>query len=422
MTLALALMPASALAQGPAASDADGAAMGWTLAAALLVLLAALPGLMLFQAGAARTRSILSVAVHGVAAVALASLAWAMAGYSLAFAPGSWWIGGAANLGLANLAGQRTGLRLSEPVFALFQTVLALLPPALLVGALAERVRLGWLILFVPLWTLIVYAPVARWLWSSWLADLGTRDFASGLAVHALAGVSALVLALLVGPREAMDARDRPTHSPLLRLLGAGLLWVGLLGLAGGSALGAGDDAAYAILNSHLAACAGALGWLGLATLMGERPGARALASGAVAGLAASASAAGFVGPVGAVAIGFLAVIACFFTARLVTARGIDDAGQVFAIHGVGGMAGALLLVPFAATILGGAGYAGGATLLTQSVAQIVGVATILLWAGLWTLLLALLVSIAVPMRVPAEIEAAGLDDAVHGERAWTHD
>jgi len=418
----LAAVPGPALAQGPAAPAADGADMAWILGATALVLLAALPGFILFHAGAVRARAALSVAVHVVVGVALASLAWAVAGYSLAFAPGSYWIGGGANVGFANLAGLRAGMTLSEPGFALFQTALALLPPALLIGAVAERVRLGWLALFIPLWTLIVYAPVARWLWSSWLADLGTRDFAGGLAIHGLAGVSALVLALLVGRREGGGAQARPGHSPLLRLAGAGLLWIGLLALAGGSALAATDDAAFALLNSHLAACAGALGWAGLASLTGGRPSASGLASGAIAGLVAAASAAGFMGAIGAIAIGFLGALACFLAARLVAARGIDDPGQVFALHGVGGLAGALLLVPLAAGALGGVGYAGEATLPSQLVAQLVGIATIILWGGVWTFLLALLVSIVTPMRVPVEHERSGLDEAVHGERAWMHD
>jgi len=420
MAMLVAAVPGPALAQG-AAADPNGAAMGWTMAAGILLLLAALPGLMLFHAGAVRPRAALSVAIHVALAGALASLAWALAGYSLAFAPGSAWIGGLANLGLANLAGLRTGLTLSEPAFALFQTALALLAPALLAGAFAERVRLGWLMLFVPLWVLAVYAPVTRWLWSSWLADLGTRDFAGGLAIHGLAGISALVLAVLVGPREG-DAPQRAAHSPLLRLAGAGLLWIGLLALAGGSALAADDDAAFALLNSHLAACAGALGWIALAALLGERPGARGLAAGAIAGLASAASAAGWLGGLGAIAVGFAGAVACCLAARLIAARGIDDPGRGIAIHGVGGVIGALLLVPFAAQALGGAGYADGASLASQFIAQLVGVATVLLWGGLGTLLLALLVSILVPMRVPAAAEQAGLDTAIHGEAAWTHD
>jgi len=413
--------PAPALAQG-VDSAVDGADMAWVMVAALLVLIAALPGLILFQAGAVRPRAALPVAVHVVAVVALASLAWAVAGHSLAFASGSYWIGSIAQLGFSNLTGLRAGMSISEPGFALFQTALALLAPALLAGAVAERVRLGWLMLFVPLWTLIVYAPVTRWLWSSWLADLGVHDFAGGLAIQALAGVSALVLALLIGRREDLSPLDRRARSPLLRLAGAGLLWIGLLGLAGGSALAANDDAAFALLNSHLAACAGAIGWLGLARLTGERTDAGSLASGAIAGLAAAASAAGFLGAIGAIATGFLAVTACFFAARLASARGIDDPAQVFAIHGVGGLAGALLLVPFASGALGGVGYAGDVTLVSQLVAQLVGMATIILWGGLWTLLLALLVSLLIPMRLPAAAEQAGLDAEIYGERAWTHD
>lgn len=421
MAMLAAAVPGPALAQG-VAGNPDGADMAWTMAAGILLLLAALPGLMLFHAGAVRPRAALSVAIHVALAVALASLAWAVAGYSLAFAPGSAWIGGVAHLGLANLAGLRTGLTLSEPAFALFQTALALLAPALLAGAFAERVRLGWLMLFVPLWVLAVYAPVTRWLWSSWLADLGTRDFAGGLAIHGLAGVSALVLAVLVGPREGDPASQRAAHSPLLRLAGAGLLWIGLLALAGGSALAADDDAAFALLNSHLAACAGALGWIALAALLGERPGARGLAAGAIAGLVSAASAAGWLGGLGAIAVGFIGAVVCCLCARLIAARGIDDPGQGIAIHGMGGVIGALLLVPFAAQALGGAGYADGASLASQFIAQLVGVATVLLWGGLGTLLLALLVSILVPMRVPAAAEQAGLDSAIHGETAWTHD
>ncbi|MBB5987205.1 ammonium transporter [Sphingobium lignivorans] len=406
----LALLAARpALAQPPGADSGDNA---WLLAASALVLLALLPGLALSWAGVVRGRNLLPVFTQGFASVAAVSLLWAVAGYSLVFAPGPSMIGGLQNLGLANLAELRLGTAVSEPVFALFHMILAALAPTLMVGALVERVRLGWLVPFLLLWSLFVYVPVARWLWGGgWLAQLGTLDYAGGIVIHTTAGISALLLAILIGKR-AYPAPVAP-HSPVLRLAGAGLVWVGWFGLTGGSALGASADAGFALLNTHLAAAAAALCWMAAERIRHGGTGLAGFPTGALAGLAAVTPAAGLIGPMGAIGLGALAGILCFVMADLVRRRlDIDDASNMFAVHGVGGMLGALLVAPLTAVALGGVGYGDDSGVLVQLVAQIVGVAAVLLWTTVVTLLLALVVSLFLPMRVPAEMERGTPDPA----------
>lgn len=402
--IAVSALSVPARAQVPLADTGDNS---WMLAAAAFALLVALPGLALRYAGRVRAGNMLSVFLHIFLIAAIASLLWALAGYSLVFSPGSSWIGGPFNLGLGNLSQVRAGTSVAEPVFVLFQMSFAILAPALTVGAVVERVRLGWLVPFMLLWSLLVYVPVARWIWGGgWLAQLGTLDFAGGIVVHGAAGVSALVLAILIGRR-----RGAGQSSPALGMAGTALLWVGWFGLSGGQALAASADAALAILNVHLAAAAAALCWAGLERLLLGKASAMGLATGAIAGLVTASPAAGLVGAIGAILLGVASSIACFFAARLIRHRyGIDDPLDVFAIHGVGGMLGALLLAPFAAAALGGVGYVEAGGMIPQLVAQFVGVGAVMLWSALWTLLLALAISLFVPMRVSADEELEGLD------------
>lgn len=417
--LAVLALPGAAHAQLPGVDSGDTA---WTLIAAVLILLACLPGLALFYAGRARTGNALAMLLHCAAVVATVSIGWALAGYSLAFAPGSALIGSVLNLGLANLSAVRAGTNIPEAAFVLLHMGLAMLAAALILGALAERVRFGWLLPFALLWSLIVYAPIAHWIWGGgWLAQHGTRDFAGGLVVQTTAGISALVLALLIGRRDVTNP-SRP-HSPLLTLTGAGLLWVGWLGLVGGATLSAGNDTAFAMLNTYLAAAAAALSWTAIEAFNAQRPSASGFATGLMVGLASISPAAGYIGAMSAIFLGVAASALCYGAARLVRTRlRIDDALHVFAVNGVGGMLGALLLAPLALTALGGVGYASGTGPFTQFVAQAVGLAAVALWSAVWTLGIGLALSLLVPMRVAPDSARKALDPANHGERGRDFD
>lgn len=411
--LLIAALPTPALAQVAAADSGDTA---WMILCALLLLLAALPGLMLRHAGQVNVRSALAVMTQGAAVVAIGSLLWAIVGYSIVYAPGSAWLGGGGNLLLANLGQLRDGLTVPESAFVLFQMALALLAVALLVGAVAERARMGWFILFAPLWMLLVYAPIAHALWAGgWLADLGVMDFAGGLTVHVTAGFSALALALIAGQR-----REPPLtgHAPLLTLGGGALMWVGLSGAVGGWALGATDDAATAILNHHFAACAAALAW-GLVDLaLTRKTSATGVLSGALAGIAAISASAALVGTGGAMLIGVIAAIVCRIGAGILDGR-IDDGASLFAIHGLGGLIGAILLPFFVLPLLGGVGFDVNISLSSALISQISGLAAVALWAMIGTSMAALIVSTMMPMRGPATDEADGLDIVQHGQQAW---
>ena len=418
-TAAATLMTSPVLAQPTIVADSGDSA--WILTASALVLLMTIPGLALFYGGLVRAKNVLSILMHCFVMTCTVSLIWAFFGYSLVFAPGGSWIGGIDNLGLANMAEIRDGTTLPESVYALFQMTFAIITPALVIGAFVERIRFGWVVLFSILWTIFVYLPVAHWVWGGgWLANGGTLDFAGGIVVHTTAGIAALVLAILIGKRRGFNKTLLTPHSPALTMTGAGLLWVGWFGFNGGSALAAGDGAAAAILNTHLAACAAALVWmmverakLGKATSIG-------IVTGAVAGLATITPAAGYIGPMGAVLLGGIAGVVCFYMVLMIKQRfQIDDSLDVFAVHGVGGMLGSVffpfLILPF----FGGPGFAAGSDLISQLFAQIFGVGVVAVYTGVVTWLIGFVISYAIPMRVSEEAEHDGLDVTSHGERGW---
>lgn len=395
---------------------ADSGDTGWMMVCALLVLLAAVPGLALRHAGLVNVRNALAAPAQAIAVAAGASLAWGMIGYSLAYAPGSVWLGGGTNLLLGGLGTLREGLTVPESAFVLFQMALAIFAACLLPGAMAERARIGWIAAFAPLWLLIVYAPIAHWVWSGgWLAQLGVMDFAGGLVVHGAAGFSALALLLILGRRRA--AAD-PGHAPVLGIAGSALLWIGWGGMVGGWALGATDDAASAILNAHFAACAGVLGWMLGDRLSGGHIKATGLISGALAGLVAVSASAALVGPGGAMLIGLIGAIVSRLGKGLLGSR-IDDAADIFVIHGLGGVAGVLALPLFVQPLLGGVGFEAGISLASALLAQAIGVAIVALWAMVGSAIVALLLSVLLPMRGTAQEEADGLDAVQHGQQGW---
>jgi len=424
--LPLALLPAVVAAQDGQIDVADSGDTAWILVSAAFVLLMTMPGLALFYGGLVRAKNFLSVMLQCGAVAAMASLLWIVTGYTLAFGDISGgWLGGGNAWMLINLGNVRESYTMPESAFALFQMTFAAITPALMVGAWVDRARFGWVMGFCALWSLIVYAPVAHWIWGGgWLSSkLGTLDFAGGIVVHTTAGISALVVALLLGRRQGFPKTLMLPHSPSLTMVGAALLWVGWFGFNGGSALAANDDAASAIINTHAAAATAALVWLLIEKFTVGKPTSVGFATGAIAGLATVTPAAGFISPGAAILFGAVAAGLCYPTIQLVKQKlQIDDSLDVFAVHGVGGMAGSLMLAVFLSADLGGTGYAEGMTMGSQFVGQIVGVGVTLLWSGIVSAIIAVAVSVLVPMRVDEDAEREGLDITSHGERAWEMD
>jgi ammonium transporter, Amt family len=373
--LTVAILAATTAANAQPVIIADSGDSAWVLSASLVALFALLAGLGM---GKPR-RGVLLLAT------AITSLVWAMAGYSLAFGEGSSLLGGMGNLGLTELADLREGTTLSEPVYVLFEMVFPIAAVALLSAQLAN-VRLAWSAAFVPLWSLLVYVPVARWMWGGgWLADAFALDFAGGLTLHVTSGFSALILAIIA--RHPAYEDDRSSANAVL-------MWVGFLALAGASALGAGVDAANAMIDVQIAASAGALVWV----MLDRNDWERSLACGATAGLAASASGAGFLGVYGGALSGICGAIAAWAAARATRRWFVHDSKNVFAMHGVAGLTGALTLPLFSLPVFGG-GIDGGQTVATQFVSQVMATASILLWTGGVTMVVALMVTMVVPMR-----------------------
>lgn len=421
-----AFVPTAALAQDGRLDVADSGDTAWLLTSSALVLLMAIPGLSLFYGGLVRTKNFLSVIIQCGAIVAMASMLWILVGYTLSFgAVGGGWIGGGNAWMLMNLGNVRDGTAVPESAYALFQMTFAAITPALMVGAWVDRVRFGWVVAFCSLWGLIVYAPVAHWIWGGgWLASsVGTLDWAGGIVIHTTAGVSALVIAVMLGKRKGFPQTLMLPHSPALTMAGAGLLWVGWFGFNGGSAVAANDDAAAAILATHAAAATAAMVWLLVERIKVGKPTGVGFATGAVAGLATVTPAAGFISPGSAILFGAAGAVVCFFAIQLVKQRlKIDDSLDVFAVHGVGGILGAILLGPFMATSLGGTGYAEGMNGVAQTFAQLAGLAVVIVWSVIATVLAALASAFVFPMRVSEDSEREGLDITSHGERAWEFD
>jgi Amt family ammonium transporter len=408
-----------------AAHAAEGTAVdsghtAWVLTASALVLFMTLPGLALFYGGLVRSRNVLSVVMHCFVICCMVSMVWALFGYSLAFGDGGALIGPTNKSFLENLG--RRGV-LPENVFVLFQMTFAIITPALIIGAFVERVRFGFVVAFSTLWLIVVYLPVCHWVWGGgWLAARGVLDFAGGIVVHTTAGVSALVVAMMIGPRSTFPRTLVPPHSPGLTMTGAGMLWVGWFGFNGGSALAADGAAGSAILATHFAASAAALVWIAIEWRRGGKPTSVGIVTGCVAGLATITPASGYVGPMAAILIGAAGGTLCIFAVNWVKGRlKIDDSLDVFAVHGVGGMLGSLLVGVFAAKGLGGIGYANGTDMAGQVGIQFVGVAAALVWSAAATFVLVKILGFVTGLRVNAEQENEGLDLISHGESAYDH-
>jgi Amt family ammonium transporter len=415
-------LPALPALAADGALPADTGATAWVLTASALVLFMTLPGLALFYGGLVRSRNVLSVLMHCFAICCIVSVLWIAIGYTLAFGEGRF-IGSAAKAFLAHPDERRAGTGIPENVFALFQMTFAIITPALIIGAFPERARFPFVLAFSALWLLLVYVPVAHWVWGGgWLANLGVLDFAGGIVVHTTAGISALILAIVIGARHGFPANLVPPHSPGMTMAGAAMLWVGWFGFNGGSALTADAAAGSAIIATHLAASSGALTWMGIEWAKVGKPTSIGIVTGCVAGLATITPASGYVGPAAAILLGAAGGALCFAATLFVKTRlRIDDSLDVFAVHGVGGMLGSLLVSVFALPALGGAGLAEGMDWATQLGVQVLAVGVTGAWSAVASWGIARAVGAAVGVRVSQEEEYDGLDLAAHGERAYDY-
>jgi Amt family ammonium transporter len=422
--LALALAFAAPAALAAEAAKLDGANTAWMLTATALVLFMTLPGLALFYGGLVRAKNVLSVLMQCFAIACTTSVLWLLFCYSIAFGDG-----GAANgfwggLGKAFLSGVGVGSvkgSIPETVFAMFQLTFAIITPALVIGAYAERVRFAGMLLFSMLWLIFVYCPVAHWVWGGgWLQKLGVMDFAGGLVVHLNAGVAALVSALVLGRRRGFPDTPMPPHNMTMAVSGACMLWVGWFGFNAGSALAADGSAGMAMLVTHIGAATGSLAWMACEWLRYRKPSVLGIVTGMVAGLGTITPASGFVGPLGALVIGGAAGIVCFTATNFMKrALHIDDSLDVMPVHGVGGILGTLLTGVFAAQVLGGVGYGDQVTMGGQVLVQLAGVLSVGAWSGLVTFVLVKVCSALTGMRIGPEDETEGLDTVLHNEKGY---
>jgi len=393
----------------------------WMITATVLVLFMTLPGLALFYGGLVRAKNVLSVLMHCFAIACLASILWVVFLYSLAFSDGGKILGDMQHLFLNGVDGLNGG-DFPETVFVMFQMTFAIITPALVVGAFVERMRFGAVLLFTALWLTIVYVPVAHWVWASvgWMYEAGTLDLAGGIVVHTTAGLSALVLAKMLGPRKGFPDSVKPPHNPGMVMIGAAMLWVGWFGFNAGSQGAANGAAGLTMLVTHIAAATASLTWMVVEKIKTGKAGLVGIVTGMVAGLATITPASGNVGPVGALILGFLAGIVCYFACGFVKEKlGIDDTLDVFAVHGVGGMMGSILVAVLGTSTFGGSGVD---NVGEQLVTQLIGVGATAALSIVGTVVIVYIIQATVGLRVSEEEENEGLDKSVHGESGYTLD
>jgi len=416
--LLLACLPGLALAED-SLSSGDTA---WMLTSTALVLFMTIPGLSLFYAGMVRAKNALSVMMQCFAITCLVTLLWTIYLYSMAFGDD---VGGlVGNLDKAFLAGVGVDTlsgSIPESVFSMFQLTFAIITPALIVGAFAERMKFSAMLLFMALWVTLVYAPVAHWVWGGgWLSEKGVLDFAGGTVVHINAGVAGLVAALVMGKRRGFPQQPMKPNNMVLTMVGAGMLWVGWFGFNAGSELAADGTAGMAMAVTQIATATAALTWMFLEWIKHGKPSALGMASGAVAGLVAITPASGFVGPVGALAIGFAAGLICYLmVVKVKGALGYDDSLDAFGVHGVGGFVGAILTGVFADAGFGGAGLEDGVTIAGQVVTQFIGAGATIVYCGVVSFIILKLIDAIIGLRVSDEEEEMGLDLVLHDEQGY---
>ena len=416
---------AALLALAPWGARADELSAGdtaWMLTATALVLFMTIPGLSLFYAGMVRSKNVLSVMMQCFAITSLMTVLWVAFGYSLAFTgDGAYW-GSLEQAFLRGLTVDSLSGTIPESVFMTFQMTFAIITPALIVGAFAERMKFSAVLWFMAAWLALVYAPVCHWVWGGgWLGDKGILDFAGGTVVHINAGMAGLVAALVIGKRKGYPRSPMMPHNVTYTLIGASMLWVGWFGFNAGSELAADGVAGMALAVTQIATASAALAWMFSEWLSHGKPSALGIATGAVAGLVAITPASGSVGPLGAVAVGLAAGVGCFFAAvKLKRMFGYDDSLDVFGVHAVGGIIGALLTGVFCAESLGGAGFgveAGG--MAAQLRVQFIGVFATVIYAGLVSFIILKVVDLSLGLRVSEDAETEGLDLALHDERGY---
>lgn len=397
----------------------------WMLTATALVLFMTIPGLSLFYAGMVRSKNVLSVMMQCFAITALMSILWVLYAYSLAFEDGGsmqGFVGGLSKAFLKGVGVDSLSGTIPETVFMTFQMTFAIITPALIVGAFAERMKFSAMLLFMGIWITVVYAPICHWVWGGgWLSSYGILDFAGGTVVHINAGVAGLVAAIVLGKRKGFPTTPMPPHNLTLTLIGAAMLWVGWFGFNAGSELAADGVAGMAMAVTQIATAGAALAWMFSEWLGHGKPSALGIATGAVAGLVAITPACGYVGPMGALVIGILAGLGCYMAStKLKRAFGYDDSLDVFGVHAIGGIIGALLTGVFAATSLGGAGFAdGNETMGAQVGAQFIAVLATIVYTGVMSLIILKGIDAVIGLRVSEEEETEGLDLGQHDERGY---
>ena len=423
-------MPSVVFAQG--SDQLNSGDTAWLLTATALVLFMNIPGLALFYGGLVRAKNVLSVLMQCFALTALITIIWVLVGYSLAFDTTGMqagvtnihsFIGGLSKAAASGISADSLSGTIPETVFLMFQMTFAIITPALMAGAFAERMKFSAMIVFMGFWSILVYAPICHMAWSgdgAFFADLGILDFAGGTVVHINAGVAALVAALMIGKRQGYLVAPMPPHSMPLTVIGASMLWVGWFGFNAGSALAADGSAGMAMLVTQVATGAAALTWMLIEWVRNGKPSVLGIVTAAVAGLVAITPACGSVGPMGAIVIGAVAGACCFWASTILKFKcGYDDSLDVFGVHGIGGIVGALLTGVFVAKELGGQGLADGMTISSQVGVQFIGVLTTLVYSGVISFIILKVVDLTIGLRVTEQVETKGLDISLHEEQGY---
>jgi len=400
----------------------DTGSTAWIITSTALVLFMTLPGLALFYAGLVRASNILSVLMHCFTIACISSIAWLVIAYSIAFSGTGAYVGDLGNLFLANLSRESMSGDIPESVFFMFQMTFAIITPALIVGAYPERIKFSFVAVFSLLWVILIYAPVVHWIWAEggWLYEMGVRDFAGGLVVHLTAGITALVIAYFLGPRDGFPNSVQPPHNPGLTMMGACMLWVGWFGFNGGSALAANGDAGMAILVTHISAATATIVWIIIEKVKFGKSSLVGAVTGCIAGLASITPASGSVGPMGGLIIGLIAGGVCYYMVNIVKETfNIDDSLDVFAVHGIGGLLG-ILLIPFlTAESYGGIGYDEGSNFSDLMTTQVIGAVSVGLFTLVGSVILLLITRSIFGLRVSDDSQEEGLDVAEHGQSGY---
>jgi len=402
--------------------ELDSGDTAWMLTASALVLFMTLPGLALFYGGLVRSKNILSVLAQCIAIAGIATLVWVVCGYSLAFGePNAFW-GGFGNMFLIGITVDSVSGTIPESLFIMFQATFAIITPALIVGAFTDRMKFSSMSVFSALWLILVYAPICHNVWGGgYLSNFGIIDFAGGTVVHINAGIAALVACLVIGPRIGYPRTPMPPHNLALSFIGACMLWIGWFGFNAGSELAADGVAAMAMLVTQVATAAAALTWALMEKIFSNKASLLGMITGAVAGLVAITPASGSVGPLGAIAIGIASGVLCYFASTSLKRKlGYDDSLDVFGVHGVGGIVGAILTGVFSSATLGGSGIEG--TIGSQVLAQMIGVIVTIIYCGIVSYIILKVIDKTMGLRVSEEQESDGLDITLHGERGYNLD